>query len=266
MHTKIPLIGLGTWQLRGRECTQIVRTALEMGYQHIDTAHVYENHKAIKKAIAGFDRNKLFLTSKLSLEQVDQDRIDVSVEKACNLALKELGIDFLDLYLIHWPDRAMPLSRIFQAMHRLKERGKIKEAGVSNFTIHHLQDLLQGEKRPFANQVEFHPYLYQKELLDYCQSNQIELISYRPLGKGKLLEEPLFAKIGQYHQKTGAQIILRWLIQKNIPVIPKASSKRHLQENLEIFDFSLTEQEMHQLDHLNKNIRFCGADSTEFDY
>ncbi len=262
----IPLLGLGTSDLRGRECTEIVAEALELGYRHIDTAHDYENHKAIQKGMKDFDREKIFLTTKLELNQVDLRDISGSVEKACDLALKELGTDYLDLYLIHWPDHNFSMSNIFKAVKKLIQKRKIKKAGVSNFTIHHLKDLLEEDGKPIANQVEFHPYLYQKELLKFCIAHRIQLIAYRPFGKGALLKDPVFKKIGKNYNKTAGQVILRWLIQKNIPTIPKASSYEHLKENIEIFDFALTAKEMKEIDQLNKNKRFCGAENPEFNY
>ncbi len=265
-NKKIPLIGLGTWELKGKACTQVVQDALEIGYRHIDTAHVYENHKDIRSAIEGWDRSSLFLVSKLSMDQVDKDHVEKSVEKAIDLALHELGTDYLDLYLIHWPDRAYPHTQIFQTILKAVEKGKIHRAGVSNFTIRHLQDLLHDGCKIDANQVEFHPYLYQKALWDFCKSHSIELVSYRSLGKGKLIHEPIFKEIGEKYGKTSAQVILRWLVQKQIPVIPKASSKKHLQENFEIFDFYLSDQEMSKLDSLNQNKRFAMADEPEFNY
>lgn len=261
---QLPMIGLGTWLLTGQECEQIVKTALNVGYRHIDTASAYDNHKAIKKGIAGFPRSELFLTSKFTMDQIDDAKIDLSVEKACNLALKELGTDYLDLYLIHWPDHHRPMARIFAAMEKLVQKGKAHQIGVCNNNIHHLQDL--GSHKPSANQVEFHPYLYQKDLWHYCQERGIQLIAYRPFGKGSLIKEPTFQKIGKKHGKSGGQIILRWIIQKGIPVIPKASSESHLKENLAVFDFSLTPAEMEEIDSLNKNKRYCQPDHPEFQY
>lgn len=260
---KIPMVGLGTWELRDGECTKIVQLALELGYRHIDTAHNYGNHKAIQKAIKDFDRSQLFLTSKLALNLVDAKHVEKSVEKSCDLALEELGTDYLDLYLIHWPDRDLPMIKIYEAMENLVAKKKIKHAGVSNYTEHHLEDL---GLTPWANQVEFHPFLYQKKLWDYCKKHGIQLIAYRPFGKKLLLKEPIFEKIAKHYKKTGSQIILRWLIQKGIPAIPKASKEKHLRENLEIFDFELSGDDMQVLDHLNKDQRFCGAENPEFNY
>jgi len=262
----IPPIGIGTWELTGKECTKVLELALSLGYRHIDTAHVYKNHKAVRDAIKDFDRRQLFLTSKIALEQVDVKKISASVEKACSLALRELEVEYIDLYLLHWPDHTLPLSKIFLAMEKLKEKGMVKEVGVSNFTMHHLRDLIRDEATPAFNQVEFHPYLHQKELWDFCSKNQITLVSYRPFGKSKLLKEPLFTKIGKKYGKSSAQIVLRWLLQKQIPTIPKASSEEHLRDNLDIFGFFLSTSEMKAIDRLHCNKRFCGEDDPEFDY
>ncbi|HSX12720.1 MAG TPA: aldo/keto reductase [Rhabdochlamydiaceae bacterium] len=264
---KIPVIGLGTYKLLGATCVKVVKEALDIGYRHFDTAQVYENHKAVAEGLQGFDRSTLFITSKLALEQVDDDRITQSVTEACDLALKELKTDYLDLYLIHWPDHQRPMVKILEAMQGLKKTGKVRHVGVSNYTIHHLQDALDAKLAIECNQVEFHPYLYQKELLEFCNRHQICLCAYRPFGQGKLLEdEPLFAKIGKKYGKSAAQVILRWCIQKNIPVIPKSSSKKRLAENFAIFDFSLSQKEMQLLDELNKNYRYCVPECEDFDY
>ncbi len=264
---KIPLIGLGTYNLLGHQCVKIIKEALAIGYRHIDTAHAYENHHAVGEGIKGFDRDKLFITSKIALEQIDDKKIFDSVEKACDKVLKELRLEYLDLYLIHWPDRKRPMIEILKAMNGLIQAGKVRHAGVSNYTIHHLQDALDAKLSVAANQVEFHPYLYQKQLLEFCNQHGVQLIAYRPLGKGELLKvEPLFAQIGEKYGKTGGQIVLRWCVQKQISVIPKASSKKHLEENFNIFDFSLSDQDMKALDHLNKNKRYCDPDWEEFNY
>lgn len=265
---ELPWIGLGTWNLKGIECTQVVQLAIELGYKHIDTAHIYDNHQAIAKAIKGVDRSTLFITSKIALnEQVDPLMPAESVKKACEIALKDLDTDYLDLYLIHTPNREFPLEDIFEAMMELEVQGKIRRAGVSNYTTHHLKDLRKANYVPFANQVEYHPYLNQQELLEYCREHKIALVSFRPFGKGKLFsEEPLFDLIGKKYSKSSAQVILRWLTQKEIPVIPKASSEKHLRENLEIFDFSLNQDEMFQLDKLHRNKRYCRPEDPEYTY
>lgn len=265
---KIPQIGLGTWELKGDVCTKIVETALSLGYRHIDTAHMYENHGAIAEALKGFKRSAIYLTSKIAIEEeVDPKAVEKSVRHACERALKELKTEYLDLYLIHAPDRTLPLEEIFKAMEKLAKEGKIQNAGVSNYTLHHLENFRKAGFIPFANQVEIHPYLAQEKLVSYCHTHKIEVIAYRPFGKGKLLaEEPLLRQIGDRHGKTGSQIALRWLIQRGLFAIPKASSEKHLRENLTVFDFALTEDEMAQLNRLDRGKRYCRADDTEFLY
>lgn len=262
----IPLLGLGTYDLRNKECTKIVQEALKVGYRHIDTADVYDNHKAVGKGLKEFERSELFITTKFLLDQINPKKVEASVVKACNKALKELGLDYLDLYLIHWPDRSYPMSEVFQAMETLVAAGKVRSCGVSNFTLHHLEDLERDGCHPQANQVEFHPYLYQKSLLDHCRKKKIELIAYRPFGKGKLIDDQLLKELGTKHQKTAAQVILRWLIQHQIPTIPKASSLEHLKENFNVFDFSLSLEELKKVDSLHRNLRFCKGDNPVFDY
>lgn len=263
---KMPMIGLGTWQLNGKECIEVIKSAFEIGYRHIDTAFVYSNHKEIGKAIKSLDRNELFVTSKLSLDQVNEKNVASSVRVAVENALKELSLDYLDLYLIHWPDRTKPLFAIYEEMQELCNEGILRNIGVSNFTIHHLQDFLQKGFKIAVNQVEFHPYLFQSELWTFCKQEKIQIVSYRPLGKGILLQDKVFEKIAKKHQKTKAQVILRWILQKKVAVIPKAANREHLMENISIFDFELSEEEMKQIDALNRNQRFCGEDNKEFNY
>lgn len=263
---KMPLIGLGTWRLKGEECTKVVKLALDMGYQHIDTALVYENHADIGRALQGFNRSTVYLTSKFPIESVDFSNTLQSVETLCDRSLSELKTDYLDLFLIHSPDHEVPMEDIIFAMESLRSKGKIKHIGVSNFTIHHMQNLLQHEAYFGFNQVEFHPYLFQKELWKFCQSHHVRLVAYRPFGKGELLHEPLFQFIGKKKHKSPSQVILRWLVQRDIPVIPKASSKEHLQENLAVFDFSLSEEEMTVIDALHRGIRYAMPDFAEFSY
>lgn len=264
---KIPLVGLGTYKLLGDQATRIVKEALDVGYRHFDTAHVYGNHEAVGRGLKGFHRKELFITSKLSIEQVDDAKILSSTEKACEQALNELGLDYLDLYLIHWPERTRPLNSILSAMNQLVKQGKVRHVGVSNYTIHHLQDGLDAGLTIEANQVEFHPYLFQKKLLDFCNKKGIRLIAHRSFGKGELMQiEPLFDQIGKRYGKSGAQVILRWTVQRNIPVIPKSSSKERLIENFSIFDFALTKEEMEALDQLHQDKRYCDPDWEEFNY
>lgn len=251
-QTKMPLIGLGTWELRGKTCTEVVRTALDLGYRHIDTAFLYENHKDIAKALQNFPREELFITSKFLPEMIETD-----VEALLDLALKELKTDYLDLFLIHWPQPGYPLVDIFSQLHALTQTTKLCSAGVSNYDKKQLKQAYDAQLPVPYNQVEFHPYLYQKELLTYCNEHHTQLVAYRSLGKGALLEDPLFIQLAQKYNRSPAQIILRWCLHKNVPVIPKAKSEAHLKENLSLLDFALSPSDIAQIDSINKNRRYC---------
>lgn len=260
----LPLVGLGTWRLQDEECTEVVKRALDLGYRHIDTAHVYANHNAIHKAIEGFNRRELFLTSKMSAEQIQEHESDLGVDTACNLALQELGVDYLDLYLLHAPDRKKPMKEVLQRMAELVQKGKIRAFGVSNFTLRHLKEFhVDGIS---VNQIELHPFLFPVDLLAYCRKQKIVPMAYRSLGKGELLSHPFIIQMAQKYKKTPAQILLHYLTQQNIPVIPKARSKEHLLENLNIFDFQLSDEDMKKFEALHSNKRFCDGSWADFEY
>ncbi len=256
----IPCIGLGTWQLEGKKCEEVVKAAIDVGYKHIDTAEIYGNQKFIGRAIKG-KRENLFLTSKVWFENLRYK----DVLSACENTLKELKTDYIDLYLIHWPNRTIPIEETMKALNKLKEDGLIRDIGVSNFTINHLKDALKIGVKIVANQIEFHPYLYQKELLEFCKSKNILVIAYSPLGRGNLLNDQVINKIALKHKKTPAQICLRWLFEKGVASIPKASSIERLKENLNIFDFELKD-DVRVIDSLNKNQRFVNPVFSDFEY
>jgi len=248
----MPLIGMGTWELSGKACTASVEEALLIGYRHIDTAFSYENHREVGKALKRVNREEIFLTTKFTPD------IKGSVEEVCDLALKELDTDYLDALLIHWPYRDCSLEKILEALFTLVEKDKLRFPGVSNYTIHHMQDAFDAGLSIPVNQVEFHPYLYQKELLEFANRHGTKLVAYRPFGKGKLLkEESLFGEIGEKYGKTAGQVVLRWITQKGIPVIPKASSEKHLKENFESLDFDLGPEDIKKIDELGKKVRYC---------
>lgn len=250
---RIPALGLGTWALRGTRCTTVVKKALELGYTHIDTAEKYGNEAAIGVALQEFDRTQIFLTSKVWHTHLRYE----NVIKACNKTLKDLKTDYLDLYLIHWPNNAVPVDETFRAFEHLVEEGKVKSCGVSNFTINHLKEALNATKLQLTvNQVEFHPALYQQELLAFCQNKGLVLTAYSPLGKGRVIRDHTIKKLAAKYNKTPAQICLRWGLQKGVVVIPKSGSEIHLKENLEIFDWEISERDLKEIDSLNQNKRF----------
>jgi len=258
---KIPLLGLGTWDLLGSKCKKTTRLALEIGYRHIDTASIYENEMEVAEGIEGFPREELFLTTKL---WNDIDRPE-KVEKACDLSLQRLRTSYVDLYLLHWPNKETFID-LLGAMEQLKRKGKVKEIGISNAAIHHLEDSLRAKIPVAMNQVEFHPFLYQKELLDFCIGHKIGITAYCPLARTAVFKNKVLQEVGKKHEKTAGQAALRWLYQKGIVVIPKASSKKHLSENYEIFDFNLSDEEMAAIDALNENRRIIAPKRNEFSY
>ncbi len=253
----VPLIGLGTYNLVGKKGLHAMKEALKIGYRHLDTAHVYANHKEVGEAIKEYPRNEIFITSKVLIEEMDPIHPDSAITKSCQKALIELDTSYLDLYFIHWPINDHSMLAIALAMNKLKERQLIRYFGVSNFSIEEMESLRQAGIQIDALQVEFHPYLYQKDLLDYCNQHKIQLIAYRPFGKGALLNEAIFSKIAEHHHKKPEQVILRWLCDKGIASVPKASRKPHLITNFDVFDFSLSIEETKVLDSLNINRRFC---------
>jgi len=263
---KMPIIGLGTWKLIGKSCTEVVDKALSLGYNHIDTAEIYMNEEAIGKALKKFERKKIFITSKVWPENLTYYRILSSFNQSVSL----LGKDYLDQYLLHWPNKKLNYNDIIKAFSELYKRRLIRSFGVSNFTIHHLKDIIpicKSFKLPLTvNQVEFHPFLNKKSLLDFCNIHNIKIVAYSPLAQGKISDNEILQKIGKKYIKTPTQITLRWIIQNNLIAIPKASSINHLIENLNIFDFELTKEDVNEIDSLNKNERLVNPSFAEFEY
>ncbi|KXA90981.1 hypothetical protein AKJ57_02955 [candidate division MSBL1 archaeon SCGC-AAA259A05] len=247
---KIPVIGFGTWSLRDRNCQESVRDALQLGYRHIDTAQIYGNEKEVGKAIkdSEVDREEVFLTTKIWKTNMRyEDALD-STEKS----LKRLKVDYVDLLLIHWPVKGIPLKETLGAMDHLKSSDKAGLIGVSNFDA----DLLDKARRIsnhqiFSDQVEYNPLHSQRKLVDYCSKNDILLTAYSPLAKGRVLGNSTLKEFGEKYDKTEAQVTLRWLIQQeNVVAIPKASSENHRKENLDIFDFQLNPKEMEKISNI----------------
>jgi diketogulonate reductase-like aldo/keto reductase len=265
-NTKIPILGLGTWSLSGDEVSAAVEKALKMGYTHIDTAENYDNEAEIGEVIQGFDRKKLFITSKVWYEHLDY----YDVINACKKSLKNLKTDYLNLYLIHWPNPAgWDMKATFEALKKLYSDGIIKGVGVSNFVKKHLDQAIpicNSLKLPIlVNQVEFHPFLYQKELFNYCKSFDIHIVAYCPIARGLILNEKTINYMALKYQKSPAQISLKWLVQKNIIAIPRSTSEKHLQENIDIFDFEIADLDIKKIDAVNQNKRVAPVDFSDFD-
>lgn len=261
---RMPYFGLGVYQAEdGAEVINAVQWALDAGYRHIDTASIYKNEvgvgKAIKKSPVG--REDIFLVSKVW----NSDQGYENTLKAFHTSLEKLGTDYLDLYLVHWPVEGK-YKHTWRALETLYGQGKVKAIGVSNFLQHHLEDLLEAAQIiPMVNQMEFHPFLVQQGLIDFCHSQKIQYEAWSPLMQGHIFEHSVFAELATRYNKSIAQIVLRWDLQKGVVTIPKSSKKEHIQANTEIFDFRLSPEDVALLDGLERGQRF-GPHPDTFDF
>lgn len=251
----VPELGLGTYKLHDRECSKVVRTALDIGYRHIDTAQMYKNEREIGEAlsVANVPREDIFLTTKIWHTNLEADDVLQTTEQS----LRNLGTPYVDLLLIHWPNEQYDLRKTIESMLVLRDQGKAMNIGVSNFPLSLLKKVNEEIRAPiFCNQVEFHPYLDQLDLLDYAIENDMLLTAYSPLAQGRVMKDKKLIEIGENYGKSPAQVALRWLIeQENVAAIPKASSREHLEANFDIFDFQLTDDEFAEIDGLCDNTR-----------
>jgi diketogulonate reductase-like aldo/keto reductase len=254
---EMPVIGLGVFQTTpGPETRQAVAWALESGYRLIDTAAMYGNEADVGEAIraSGIPRKEVFVTTKLWHRDHGYD----SAKRACRKSLDLLGLDYIDLYLIHWPQANSPSDRLdsWRALEELKAEGICRAVGVSNYSIRHLTELAaHAHYAPAVNQVEFHPFVYDPELIDYCQQRNIQLEAYSPLTRNRRLEDPTLAAVAREHARSPAQILIRWGLQHGFVEIPKSIRIERIQENARVFDFSLTAEEMARLDALRDRRR-----------
>lgn len=243
-NVNIPALGYGTWKLTGEECVRGVTSALELGYRHIDTAQIYDNEEEVGKGLAQSDvaRGDIFLTTKVWMDRVGKGALEKSVDES----LKKLKSDYVDLLLIHWPVDDVPLDEQIAALRAVQDSGKTKLIGVSNFTVAQMKQVRETLGANIAtNQVEYHPYLSQKPVLDYLRAHSMFLTAYSPIARGAVLNDPVVNEIAQAHNKSPAQITLRWLVQQgDVAAIPKASTVEKMRANLAIYDFSLSEAEM----------------------
>ena len=261
-------VGLGTFRVENNDdCTKAVKYAIENGYRSIDTAKVYGNEEKVGQGIkeglesAGLKREDLFITSKLWLEDYGRE----NVEQAYENSLKRLDLDYLDLYLMHWPgtNEALMIDT-WQGMEDLYKQERVKNIGVSNFNVDHFEALLaQVSIKPVINQVEFHPYLTQKELRQYLDVQNIVMESWSPLMNAQILDDEVVNQVAQEVGQTPAQVIIRWNYQHQVVTIPKSVTPHRIDENLNILDFELNDDQMKKLDDLNQNKRI-GPDPSEF--
>lgn len=243
---EMPMLGLGTWQLKGRQCEQIVKEALALGYTHIDTAWMYQNQRAIGNALrdSRVQRDELFITTKIwntHLRYAD-------VLSQFDECLGDLQMDYVDMLLIHWSSEEVEFSETFAAFQKLYDAGKVKSIGVSNFSIAQVEEACAVSALPICtNQVEYHVRRNRHELLRNCHNLGLVITAHRPIGRGELVKDKVLQQIGERHGKTAAQVALRWLIEQRIVAIPKSGSVPHLRENLDVFGWILTDADMEAL-------------------
>jgi diketogulonate reductase-like aldo/keto reductase len=257
----IPRLGLGVWLISsGKNCETAVRAALDVGYRHIDTAAYYGNEESVGKAVraSGVAREKIFVTTKL------WNSAHGDPAQALERSLSKLKLDYVDLYLIHYP--VPERLRSWRVLEGLRASGKARSIGVSNFTVGHLTELLAKTGTvPAVNQVEFHPYLYQRELLEYCRANQIVVEAYSPLTHGERLDDPKLLAVARKYGSAGraagakstAQLLIRWALQHDAVVIPKSASRQRIVEDADVFDFAISAGDMSTLDGFDENLRTC---------
>src|SRR5712671_6180112 len=240
---KIPAIGLGTWELRGRTCARLVEQALKLGYRHIDTAQVYENEREVGEGLRAsrVKRDELFVTTKVWTTHFAPNDLERSTKES----LTKLRLSEVDLLLLHWPNPQVPLSETLGALARVKQLGMARHIGVSNFTVSLIDEAVALCSEPLVcDQVEYHPYLDQAKVREACARHGMAVVAYSPVAKGRIKNDRALLRIGDRYRKTAAQVCLRWLVQQNVVAIPRTSKLERLSENIEIFDFELFEDDM----------------------
>jgi 2,5-diketo-D-gluconate reductase B len=243
---KIPAIGLGTWELRGRTCARVVEQAIKLGYRHIDTAQVYENEREVGEGLrgSGVRRDDVFVTTKVWTTHFAPNDLERSTKES----LARLRLAEVDLLLLHWPNPQVPLAETLGALAHVRKLGMARHIGVSNFTVALIDEAVAACSEPLVcDQIEYHPYLDQTKVLQACARHGLALVAYSPIAKGRIKGDALLGQIGRKYRKTAAQVCLRWLVQQNVVAIPRTSRIERLSENIEIFDFELSGEEMQQV-------------------
>lgn len=245
----LPPVGYGTWPYKDEECARAVEKALSLGYTILDTATFYNNFEGIAEAIKDEEREKLTIVSKVWPDKQSASDLKRDLE----MSLKRLNTPYIDIYLLHWPNSSIPIQETLQAMEELRQAGKIRQIGVSNFTVNHLKKILELNIPIAWNQIEMSPQFYDPELLDFCHAHGIGVQAYSPIGRGELRQDPLLANLGLKYGKTPAQIALRWIVQHGAVPLPGSKNPKHMAENLDVYDFELTQDEMEELNVRAKN-------------
>ena len=252
----MPLFGLGVWAAQsGKETYDAVLSALKSGYRHIDTAEMYANEKDVGNAVNdfGINRAEIFVTTKLWDSGLGYDH----ALKAFDDSLKKMNLEYVDLYLIHWPEKGSQLE-IWRALERIQKEGRSRSIGVSNFAPRHLKELLvEGSEHPVVNQIELSPYLQQKTIYSFCREENVHLTGYCPLARGERFADPKLCQLAKETNKSAAQVMIRWALQRGHTVIPKSVRPERIKENANVFDFNLNQEQMKVLDGLEQGLRFC---------
>ena len=246
---RIPSIGLGTWELRGRTCARIVEQALRLGYRHVDTAQIYENERDVGDGLraSGVRRDDVFVTTKVWTTHFAPN----DLERSAKESLVRLRMPQVDLLLLHWPNPQVPLAETLGALAHAKRMGLARHIGVSNFTVALIEEAVRACPEPLVcDQVEYHPYLDQTKVREACATNGMALVAYSPVAKGRIKNDETLTRIGRAHGKSPAQVCLRWLVQQNVSAIPRTSRLERLSENIDIFDFELSADEMDRIGRL----------------
>jgi 2,5-diketo-D-gluconate reductase B len=243
---RIPAVGLGTWELRGRECVRLVQQAIKLGYRHFDTAQMYGNEREVGEGVrtSGIRREEVFVVTKVSPENLSPPALERSLKES----IGRLRLGEIDLLLLHWPNKEVPLKDTIDALVKVKRDGLVRQIGVSNYTVALLQQADRlAERRLVCNQIEMHPYLDQSKVVAACRALDMAVIAYSPIARGGAKHDAVLARIGQSHGKSAAQVCLRYLVQQGIGVIPRTSRVERLTENIDIFDFELSDEDMAQI-------------------
>jgi len=247
---EVPALGFGTFRLTGEDATRAVKAALEVGYRHIDTAEMYGNEAEVGAGLAAGSvaREDIFLTTKVWPDNLRPD----DLRRALDQSLDKLRTDYVDLYLVHWPSPDIPLAETMAAMQEVQDADKVRRFGISNFPVALMREAVETIGAPvFCNQVEYHPFLNQKPVLDYARAHDILVTAYCPLARGAVQDNPVLKRIGERHGKAASQVTLRWLVQQGgVAAIPKSGTPANIRSNFDIFDFELSPDEMTEIGNL----------------
>jgi diketogulonate reductase-like aldo/keto reductase len=246
---ELSMVGLGTWNIGGETVKDSVRAGLDAGYTHIDTAEGYKNEAEIGEVLADYDREELFLTSKVLPKNLDYE----SVVASCEASLERLGTDYLDLYLVHWPNPAISLRETLDAMARLHEEGLVRNVGVSNFSAYQLSAAHHVSDVPIAvNQIEYQPWHTQDDVVEYCEETDTVVEAAAPLGRTEVLGDETVQDIAEQYDKSPAQVVLRWAVENDVVVLPKSTSAEHIEQNLDVFDWELDDADHQRIDDIDR--------------